>query len=247
MNINGNACVVNQLERTMGMPEGGPKMIPLPLDFTARSDYELDLSNLMMRGFIDMIQTVYVDNLDGGVAVQIDVDTGRQRLDVAAGAQAYLPILVPNPAKLTFTSTGGAATVTVYLLNFPIAPEMWWPGSTGAGVTWGEFDQVSTDPFTDVAGSTVDLFLAKAGHQTVIWTFANAGANSVNVLPFGWNRVDAADAFDVTGAGVVGVAPGATGEILWNFNTGLTRFGNLKVKSTNPGAPGELKGGFYAA
>jgi len=105
-------------------PPDGPKAIPVSLDFSALATYTLDYSNAQNLGKFSMLQAVYVDNSTNGSAVSITVTGTGQVLTVPANSQAYLPILVGNPIFLTFTSNGNVS-VTVFLLNFPVAPAIW--------------------------------------------------------------------------------------------------------------------------
>jgi hypothetical protein len=112
------------LERSLGMPEGGPRCIPLPLDFGAVPQYTLDYTNMQQRGFFSMVQSVYVDNSNSTTILAITVQGSQQILKVPPGAQGYFPLLVPNPIRLQFDSAGGVV-VTVILLNFPVAGILW--------------------------------------------------------------------------------------------------------------------------
>jgi hypothetical protein len=238
-NISAN-CQIQTLDRNLGMPAEGPRMIPLPLDFTANDSYDLDISNMQTRGgaaSLAMVQAVFIDNFDSGVAIQILVNTGQQRLIVAGGSQAYLPILVPNPARFTFTSPGGAATVKVFLLNFPVPPEI-WSGAASVALT-GTFDQVSTDLQVDLVGSQVNAALV--GAPSGIYHFRNIGANSVDYHLFQWTRPDQGDIEETSGGPVTVVAGGFRKE---NINNPYP-FSKIQIVSTGAGAPGELTGGFY--
>jgi hypothetical protein len=114
-----------QLERTLGMPAEGPKCIPITLDFTVQDSYTLDYSNFQYRGYMSMVQTVFVDTSTSAVDVEINSPGSQQTLKIRAGTQGYYPILVPNPIKIIFTSPGGPADVKVQLLNFPVPHGQW--------------------------------------------------------------------------------------------------------------------------
>lgn len=108
-----------QIERTLGMPLEGPKCIPITLDFSVTTTYNLDYSNMTRRGFLSMLQTVYVDNFASDEILTITVPSVNQVMKIPAGVQGYFPILCPTPIKLQFQSDGGE-TCQVILLNFPI-------------------------------------------------------------------------------------------------------------------------------
>src|SRR5215471_13660000 len=97
---------VTTLERTLGMPEEGPKCVPMTLDFTATDSYDLDFSSIVNRAFISMVQTVFVDTSTSGVNVTITVPGSQQIIKVKAGTQGYYPILMPNPIKFKVSCPG---------------------------------------------------------------------------------------------------------------------------------------------
>lgn len=233
MNINANSCNVQTAERTMGMPEEGPKLIPLVLDFTQNDTYTLDLSNLMQRGFISMIQTIYADNTDNGGELVILVNTSQQRIIVPAGAEAYLPILVPNPARMSFTSPG-APSITVQLLNFPIAPEVWSAAAMVRTLSW---TATSTNPDTLVADSVFDMAPMVAGN----WTYLNQGPGDVTFTLKGANLADLSD--EVTIA--TGNIP-AGSFVTESFGLGqIIRYERVFIHSTVADTPGTIVAGGY--
>jgi hypothetical protein len=107
------------------VPPEGPIAIPIPLDFTATTDYSLNLQNIISRGFISMVQAVFVDNSANSAAITLQFDNTSQNITLQAGEQAYLNVLCQNPAVMDFVSTGGVAGITVWLLNFPVVNCVW--------------------------------------------------------------------------------------------------------------------------
>ena len=101
------------------MPESGPKCLPIRLDFSTNPSYTLDYSNQMNLGFLDMVQTLWVDNFGNAQILKITVLSSQQVLQIPAGAQGYFPVMCPNPVRLQFESTG-ATVQQVTLLNFPV-------------------------------------------------------------------------------------------------------------------------------
>ena len=114
------------LERTLGIPDGGPRCLPLSIDFAATPEWILDYGNMQQRNFLNMVQSVWVDNSANAAILSITVPGTNQVLQVPPNAQGYFPLLVPNPLKLVFDSTGGVL-VQVILLNFPVAGFVWVP------------------------------------------------------------------------------------------------------------------------
>jgi hypothetical protein len=119
MQIDAKGLTVQALQRTLGMPEGGPKCVAIRLDFSANATYVLDYSNVMNLGYLDMVQTVWVDNFGSGQVLKITIPASQQVLQIPAGAQGYFPVLCPNPVKMQFDSTG-ATVQQVTLINFPV-------------------------------------------------------------------------------------------------------------------------------
>jgi len=118
MNLEAQNLTPQQLQRTLGMPVGGPKCVPINLDFSVSTTYNLDMSNVQSRGFFDMVQTVWVDNSLSDVILTITVPNTQQTLKIPAGIQGYFSVLAPNPVRMQFDSTGGVVC-QVTLLNFP--------------------------------------------------------------------------------------------------------------------------------
>ena len=116
------------LERTMGMPEGGPKAIPLSIDFSTVTTWILDAQNIQARGFIDMVQSIYIDNAaaSSGQDLTIQIDASQQKILFPPKQQGYIPVIVPNPLRMSFSSASGLV-IKVILLNFPIMPIIWTP------------------------------------------------------------------------------------------------------------------------
>jgi hypothetical protein len=107
------------LQRTLGMPEGGPKALPIRLDFSASPSYTLDYSNQTSLGYLDMVQTIWCDNFGNGQILKITIPGSQQVLQIPAGIQGYFAVLCPNPIRMQFDSTGGTVQ-QVSLLNFPV-------------------------------------------------------------------------------------------------------------------------------
>jgi hypothetical protein len=121
VNLNAGRFASVPLQRTLGVPEGGPKIVPIILDFSASSSYFLDYSNQMVMGFMDMVQTLWVDNFGNTQILKITIPASQQVLQIPAGTQGYFPCLCPNPVKIQFDSAG-ATVQQVTLMNFPVFP-----------------------------------------------------------------------------------------------------------------------------
>ncbi len=109
------------------VPKRGPRCIPINLDFGTIGpdiDYSLDYQNMESRGFMEMVQSVFVDNANNATEFIITCSISRQSLRIPPYSQAYLAILMPNPPRMVFTSESGGV-VQVVLLNFPVINHVW--------------------------------------------------------------------------------------------------------------------------
>ena len=122
----------------------GRKSITTIIDFSIGLSFQLDLSAIQtQQKWINSVQTLYVDNSGNASAVDIVMGVSLQHITIPAGAQAYMPILQPNPPVLNFTNTL-AVTVKIQILNFFVPPIVWGAG----GVT-----QEVSDPILDATVS----------------------------------------------------------------------------------------------
>lgn len=120
-NLSQTSIPAIEIQATLGMPAGGPKCLPIDLDFTATTDYSLDYQNMQQRGFLDMLQTLWVDNYPSSQLLTIYVPSTRQTLRIPAGAQGYFTVLSANPIRLEISKAATeAVTCQVTLMNFPV-------------------------------------------------------------------------------------------------------------------------------
>lgn len=112
------------------VPPEGPRAVPLVLDFSLTTEYDLNLQNMESRNFITMIQSMFIDNSQSQVPFMVSFPNTGQTIQVAPNRQGYFQVLCPNPASMSFLSNGGAV-VKVQLLNFPVSQHE-WPCITGA-------------------------------------------------------------------------------------------------------------------
>lgn len=104
----------------------GRRAIHVEIDFSLGTKYALDLSQIQSLGAMDCLQTMYVDNADNAAELTLTMGLTLQRIIIPANAQAYIPILQPNPPVLEMSTTG-APVVNVQLLNFFVPPIVFYP------------------------------------------------------------------------------------------------------------------------
>jgi len=101
-------------------PAGGPRALPITLDFTAVASISTDLVQEIEAGVINMVQSIYVDNSANPNALTIIFDQTQQKLVVPANAQGIFPVITPKDAPRFVASTNAGAVVGVILLNVPM-------------------------------------------------------------------------------------------------------------------------------
>lgn len=105
----------------------GRKSLPVNIDFSQGANFFLDLSSIQGQGpqkYISSVQTLYIDNVDNTAAIDVVMDVSKQRIRIPAGSEAYIPVLEPNPPKITFTCAN-PVIVPVQVLNFFVPPYIW--------------------------------------------------------------------------------------------------------------------------
>ena len=106
------------------VPCEGAKVIPLLLDFSAFTEYDIDLTQLEQQGRFSMLQTVFIDLSDTASALVVVVTDVLQQIVANGHTQGYYPVLVPNPSKLQIQCLSGQVE-RVHLINVPIAGVVW--------------------------------------------------------------------------------------------------------------------------
>lgn len=118
------------------VPNEGPKIVPLNLDFAIVGTYEIDLTLAINQRKIEIVQGIYIDNSLNTSPFSIVAESSKQKISIAAGAQGYYPLLAGQYPRFTCTSAG-AFVVYIAFLNVPV-PALQW--NTGA-VSLGAVDQ----------------------------------------------------------------------------------------------------------
>lgn len=168
MNGNGPLQLLPVRPNNGFVPCGGPKGIPVLINFALGSVYSLDLSTVQSMGYIECVQTVFIDNSGNPNPLKISTSPStNQTIVCPANSQGYFPILQTNPPHLTFT-TAYVGEIMVQLLNFYIAPCIW---SAGSGNGTFNFDANG-----DVKTADQNLATAIANGQVIVQTQPEAPA-----------------------------------------------------------------------
>lgn len=107
------------------VPKEGPRAIPLLLNFGLTTQFTLNLQNVISRGFISMVQALWIDNSQNSEQIQINFPNTQQTIRLEAGEQGYVNCLCPNPAQLSFSSISGDNGIVIHLLNYPVTNAVW--------------------------------------------------------------------------------------------------------------------------
>lgn len=106
------------------IPDEGPKVVPLVLDFTAQDVYTLDLLNQEQQALISLIQGMFIDMKDSNVPLQITIEGPGQVIQAKGLTQGYYSVLCPSPPRFTFSCPGGPI-LKVILMNMPVIGVVW--------------------------------------------------------------------------------------------------------------------------
>jgi hypothetical protein len=111
------------------IPPEGPVAINVgPLDFslaTGLAQYNIDLSVQEWQNRISMVQSVFIDLSQSGVALTVtDLNSGHV-IVANPHTQGWYAILSPTPTRLQFNCTGGPNNVAIFLCNTPIPGVVW--------------------------------------------------------------------------------------------------------------------------
>jgi hypothetical protein len=130
LNINTRQLAALGVSGLLAAPEG-PRAVPISLDFSQSTEYDIDLQGYMSQTFISMVQAIFIDNSDNGSPLQVNIGNGGQVIQIAPNRQGYFMLLCPNPVVLIRFISQGGVPVQVQLLNFPVANHD-WPSIAGA-------------------------------------------------------------------------------------------------------------------
>lgn len=106
------------------VPNEGPKVIPVTLDFTAADAIAIDLTQFTQSAKIQMIQTVFLDTSGTDTPLSL-VFSGGAPITIKGRMQGYFPATCPNPPKMVFACPGSGVIMTAYLYNIAIAGAVW--------------------------------------------------------------------------------------------------------------------------
>lgn len=125
-NIDQNSLRLLILQNQM-LPKEGPGAVYLgPVDLTQNNGvYYADLGELMRRGKISMIQTLFIDCSTSGVPVAVKDTISGHEIVANPHTQGFYSFLCQNPPKLQINGPGGPTNFVVIACNAPIPTAVW--------------------------------------------------------------------------------------------------------------------------
>ena len=110
-----------------GAPMQGPRMICVPLAFTAQINaITVEFFKEGVEKQLDFIQTVWMNNFLGTTTLSVAADMTQHSITLAAAKQGIFPLFCSSEPRLTFTKPAiGAENVFVWVSNIML-PSMVW-------------------------------------------------------------------------------------------------------------------------
>lgn len=104
-------------------PRGGPKVIPVDLDFTSSGTLTFNWDHLLADGVIDFVQSIWIDNSDGTSTVDVYFDGAprSQRIRVQPYSQGLFPVTCPAQSLRFRAVSSSGIIVPAILYNMPLA------------------------------------------------------------------------------------------------------------------------------
>lgn len=106
------------------VPAGGPKCIPIDVDFTNVASVILDGTTIVAQGKIEYLQGVFIDNSANLNNVSLTMSSTNQVIICPKQSQGYFQIMVPDPPQI-IAATPIGIVIPMFFYNVPIQPNVW--------------------------------------------------------------------------------------------------------------------------
>lgn len=106
------------------VPGGGPKCIPINVDFTGVAVVNIDGQQVIAQGKIEYLQGVYIDNSLNANKLTLTMSTTNQVITAPPNSCGYYSIMVPDPPQLVAQTVIGVI-IPMFFYNVPIQPAVW--------------------------------------------------------------------------------------------------------------------------
>lgn len=184
-------------------PAGGPKGIPITLDFSTASSIKIDLLPEEVVQAIEFVQGAYVDNSSNGAALTLTFEITGQKLVVPANSQGTWPILAPESTKFTAATTPGAGVAPVLILvNVPLPYSTWGPITVNAPAL-----TPARGAMTNRSGS---IAVANTSQQLMAANAARTGLIIENPISAAGQGIGAVETLYINISGAAAVVDGGT-------------------------------------
>lgn len=187
----------------MMLPGRGPLDVPVFLDFSTVTEIEIDFSDIINKGLLDYVSTVFINNRSNSQDITFICEGTNMNLIFPAGYVGLLPLLVPNPAKIKAIASAVGFTITAHFTNLPMFPFMVpGPNSVDQNVNIAEIGGVAVTtplavtPTAPIGGAYTDRSIASLSGASENLMAANANRRSLTI-----NNINAANpiAVNLTG------------------------------------------------
>jgi len=165
------------------VPKEGPKCIPLQVNFSQGNSQRVDLTTQQQQGKISFFQSIFVDNSQNSVAIQIENPTAQCTLIVPPSSQGILPLFLGNPPYLNVT-TSTDLIIPIFLFNVPLPAQVWSVAGEG-GFTFDGANLLVSD--TALEALIANLGGGNALNVNVVHSVSGGGGgaganNAANIL-----------------------------------------------------------------
>lgn len=153
------------------IPKEGNRELLVPLDFSAVTSIDDDLTNEQRLGQIEIVQSVFIDNSLNAQTVTIQFLHGlTQKIVAPALSQGCYPVLVPGALRYRATSTGGVIVPVVWS-NTKREFSVWGPVSVNVAlITVSATPLVVTNTVTNkVLTGGVDVLLVANANRKALY------------------------------------------------------------------------------
>ena len=113
---------------TQSMPPGcQAKCVTYVSPLSAAPTDELDLRQFILNGFINAVQSIFVDNSqNSGGSVRITMQGTNQTISCPASSQGWFPALVvPGDEVFEISCPLATSDVPLYFVNIPMPTNVW--------------------------------------------------------------------------------------------------------------------------
>jgi hypothetical protein len=108
------------------IPKSGPKCVPASCDFSADPEILIDGELIVSQRHIEYLQGVFIDNADNPTPLTIVLAMTGQRIVARPHSQGYYAILMPNPPRMTVSTTAAPGRIVpLFFYNVPIQSGSW--------------------------------------------------------------------------------------------------------------------------